>query len=147
MEEKLKLENQLCFKFYAISKEIIRLYKPLLDPLDLTYTAYITMLALWEEDRVTISKLGQRLTLDSGTLTPLLKKLEKKGYVQRVRSSEDERKVNIVLTKDGRSLYKDAKDIPDKIIERVYKGHEIEDNDIKKSMASLDAMLKMIRNR
>ncbi|MBO5329372.1 MAG: MarR family transcriptional regulator, partial [Anaerotignum sp.] len=87
----LKLGVQLCFPLYACAKETVRLYKPYLDELDLTYTQYITMLVLWEHEKLTVKELGKRLYLDSGTLTPLLKKLEAKGLLKRERSKEDER--------------------------------------------------------
>lgn len=112
----LKLDNQLCFSLYVCSKEIIRKYKPLLDPFDLTYTGYIIMMALWEEDNVTIKALGKKLYLDSGTLTPLLKKLEAQGYINRNRSKDDERNVYISLTEKGKNLREDALCIPDKMI-------------------------------
>ena len=110
--QQLLLKNQLCFPLYAVSRQIIRAYKPYLDPLDLTYTQYITLLALWEKDDVTVKELGQTLFLDSGTLTPLLKKMEKQGLVQRQRSLEDERTVRIALTDAGRDLQHQAADIP-----------------------------------
>lgn len=112
----LKLDNQLCFALYVTSKEIIRKYKTLLDPLNLTYTSYITLLALWEEDGVTIKSLGKRLYLDSGTLTPLLKKLEIQNLLERVRSSEDERRVMIFLTKEGHALKESVAHIPNQMI-------------------------------
>lgn len=112
----LKLENQLCFSLYVCSKEIIRKYKPILDPYDLTYTGYIIMMALWEEDEVTIKDLGKKLYLDSGTLTPLLKKLENQGYISRTRSKRDERNVYITLTEKGKALKDDALSIPEKMI-------------------------------
>jgi len=108
----LKLENQLCFPLYACSKEIIRRYKPYLDPLDLTYTQYITLLVLWEEQDVSVKKLGDMLYLDSGTMTPVLKKLEAKGYITRTRSTEDERSVCVGLTAEGEALKERAKNIP-----------------------------------
>ncbi len=114
--ETLRLENQLCFSLYVCSKEIIRKYKPLLDPYGLTYTGYIIMMALWEEDEITIKNLGQKLFLDSGTLTPLLKKLEVKGYVTRNRSEKDERNVYISLTKKGKDLQDDALRIPEELV-------------------------------
>lgn len=110
--ELLKLDNQLCFALYVCSKEIIKKYKPLLDPLGLTYTGYITMLALWEKDEITVKDLGQKLYLDSGTLTPLLKKLESQGLVTRIRSLSDERNVVIKLTDKGHELKSNAKMIP-----------------------------------
>ncbi len=115
-DEMLLLDNQLCFSLYVASKELIRKYKPLLNKLDLTYTGYIAMLALWEQDNINVKDLGARLFLDSGTLTPLLKKLEKKGYIKRKRSEKDERIVYIILTKAGRDLKKEALDVPEKLI-------------------------------
>lgn len=115
-EDKLKLDNQLCFAVYVASKEIIKQYKPFLDPLGLTYTQYITLLALWEKSNISVKELGQRLFLDSGTLTPLLKKLEAMNLIERVRSSDDERLIIVSLTKKGLDLKKEVIDIPDKII-------------------------------
>ena len=103
-EDKLKLDNQLCFAVYVASKEIIKQYKPFLDPLGLTYTQYITLLALWEKSDISVKELGQRLFLDSGTLTPLLKKLEAMNLIERVRSSDDERLIIVSLTKKGLDL-------------------------------------------
>ena len=108
----LKLENQLCFPLYACSKEIIKKYKPFLNKYDLTYTQYITMMVLWEHKEINVKDLGKCLYLDSGTLTPLLKKLESKGYITRSRSKEDERNL---ITKKGEELKKDLVDIPEKI--------------------------------
>lgn len=108
----LKLENQLCFPLYACSKEIVKRYKPFLDKLDLTYTQYIAMMVLWAEKEVTVKELGEHLYLDSGTLTPLLKKLEAKGYVKRIRSSEDERNLLISITDKGEKLKEQAVDVP-----------------------------------
>ena len=108
----LKLENQLCFPLYACSKEIIRQYKPFLDKLDLTYTQYIVMLVLWEEKSVNLKELGSRLYLDSGTLTPLLKKLESKGLITRARSQQDERNLLIQLTPAGEALREEAVTVP-----------------------------------
>jgi DNA-binding MarR family transcriptional regulator len=114
--ELLMLDNQLCFSLYVCSKEIIKKYKPLLDPFGLTYTGYIIMLALWEEDNVTVKDLGKRLYLDSGTLTPMLKKLEAQNYIKRIRSSSDERNVFIQLNQKGRDLKKEAIKIPENLI-------------------------------
>ena len=97
--ECLKLKNQLCFPLYACSKEVVRKYKPLLDELDLTYTQYITMMALWEKKEVNVKNLGKSIFLDSGTLTPVLKKLEGKGYIERKRAVDDERNLNIKITR------------------------------------------------
>ena len=108
----LLLDNQLCFPLYAASKEVTRRYKPYLDPLELTYTQYVTMMALWEKDSVSVKELGKRLYLDSATLTPLLKRLESHGYIMRQRSKEDERSVIISLTPEGRDLRERALEVP-----------------------------------
>ena len=113
--EALKLCNQVCFPLYACSKEIIRKYKPFLDEIDLTYTQYITMMVLWEKKSVNVKTLGESLYLDSGTLTPVLKKLESKGYITRERSSEDERNLVVSITKDGEDLRDKAISIPGKM--------------------------------
>lgn len=113
--EALKLDNQLCFAIYACSREIIKLYRPHLEKLDLTYTQYITMLVLWENEAITAKELGSKLYLDSGTLTPLLKKLEGMGLVERKRSVEDERSLILTLTPKGLDLKEAAKDIPFKV--------------------------------
>lgn len=109
----LKLENQLCFPLYACSRETIRLYKPYLDKLDLTYTQYITMMVLWERGSATVKELGKALYLDSGTLTPLLKKLEAKGLLSRKRSTEDERNLIVSITDKGERLKEKAVCIPE----------------------------------
>ncbi|MDD4112486.1 MAG: MarR family transcriptional regulator [Herbinix sp.] len=112
----LRLDNQLCFSLYVCSKEIIRKYKPLLDPYGLTYTGYIIMMALWEKDDITIKNLGKKLFLDSGTLTPLLKKLETQAYITRSRSEKDERNVYISLTNKGKDLQDEALRIPEELV-------------------------------
>ena len=111
----LKLENEICFPLYACSREIIKQYKPFLDKLDLTYTQYITMMALWEKKSINVKALGELLYLDSGTLTPLLKKLEAKGLVDRRRSEADERSLIITLTKEGEALREKAIAVPEEI--------------------------------
>jgi DNA-binding MarR family transcriptional regulator len=111
----LKLKNQLCFPLYATSREVIKLYKPYLDELDLTYTQYIVMTLLWECETLTVKELGDRLFLDSGTLTPLLKKLEAKGLVNRIRSTKDERNLNVSITTDGQALREKALNCPMKM--------------------------------
>ncbi|MCM1189963.1 MAG: MarR family transcriptional regulator [bacterium] len=108
----LKLENQLCFPLYACSREVVKLYKPFLDPLDLTYTQYIVMMVLWEHREITAKELGRLLYLDSGTLTPLLKKLETKGLVSRERSEEDERNLTVRITGQGEALKNSAAAVP-----------------------------------
>ena len=118
MEKKydvLKLENQICFPLYACSKEIVRKYKPFLDEIDLTYTQYITMMLMWEHREMSVKDLGEYLYLDSGTLTPVLKKLEQKGYVTRARDLQDERILNVTITEAGEALKEQAVEIPGKI--------------------------------
>lgn len=111
----LKLDHQLCFPLYAASREVIKLYHTPLGKLGLTYTQYITMMVLWEEKEITVKDLGKRLYLDSGTLTPVLKTLEKDGYITRTRSSEDERVLVVKNTKKGEQLKDQVVDIPKEI--------------------------------
>lgn len=110
--DSLRLENQLCFPLYACAREIVKAYRPYLDKLGLTYTQYITMMVLWEEGQVSVKELGCKLHLDSGTLTPLLKKLESKGYLTRERSREDERVVIACLTDAGKKIKRMAANVP-----------------------------------
>lgn len=112
----LKLENQLCFPLYAAAREIVKIYRPYLDEIDLTYTQYITMMVMWEEGQITVKALGERLFLDSGTMTPVLKSLEAKGYVTRKRSTIDERSVEIFLTESGKALKDKAVEVPLKVV-------------------------------
>ena len=114
-ENFLRLENQLCFPLYAAARETIKVYKPFLDELDLTYTQYIAMLLLWEHNTLTVKGMGDRLFLDSGTLTPLLKKLEAKGLITRTRSTKDERNLNVTITDQGMALREKAEHIPEDI--------------------------------
>ena len=110
--DSLKLENQICFPLYAASREMIKQYKPFLDTIDLTYTQYIAMMLLWEKKSLTVKEMGEFLYLDSGTLTPLLKKLESKGLVTRTRSMEDERSLNVTITDVGEQLKEKALNVP-----------------------------------
>jgi len=112
MKEQLCLDNQLCFPLYACARKVTGLYTPFFKPLGITYTQYIVFLALWEKDDVSVSDLCARLYLDSGTLTPLLKKMEQEGYIKRTRSASDERIVRITLTDKGREMEERAADIP-----------------------------------
>ncbi len=113
--EQLKLENQLCFPLYACARKIVNLYTPYLKPLGLTYTQYIVFMVLWEEKSLPARDLGRKLYLDSGTLTPLLKKLEEEGYVTRERSHEDERVLTVTVTEKGMALREEVRQIPAKI--------------------------------
>lgn len=112
----LKIKNQICFPLYACSREVIKQYKPYLDAIGLTYTQYITMMVLWEKKTVNVKELGKCLFLDSGTLTPLLKKMEAKGLLTRRRSSEDERNLNVSITEEGERLKERAVSIPEKMM-------------------------------
>ena len=114
-QEAMKLVNQLCFPLYAAARHVTGLYTPVLKPLGLTYTQYIVFLVLWEKDGQPVGEIGEKLLLDNGTLSPLLKKLEQAGYVRRERSREDERVVVITLTEAGRALREKAKDVPAKV--------------------------------
>ncbi|NLL72105.1 MAG: MarR family transcriptional regulator [Clostridiales bacterium] len=136
----LKLDNQLCFSLYVCSKEIIRKYKTLLEPYGLTYTGYIIMMALWEEDHITIKNLGEKLFLDSGTLTPLLKKLEAQEYIVRNRSKKDERNVYISLTKKGKDLRSEALCIPEQLISTL----DVDMNEGKQMLDQLHKLMKIL---
>jgi DNA-binding MarR family transcriptional regulator len=113
--QSLKLDSQLCFPLYAVSRKITKLYRPILNRLGLTYTKYVAMMALWEKDDVSVKELGNRLYLDSGTLTPLLKSLESQGLIERRRNPEDERNLIISLTNKGIQLKDKAIKVPEEI--------------------------------
>ena len=113
--EAMKLANQLCFPLYAAARNVTGLYTPWLKPLGLTYTQYIVFLVLWETDGISVSEIGEQLMLDNGTLSPLLKKMEQAGYIERRRSREDDRVVEITLTEEGRALQEKAKDVPSRV--------------------------------
>ncbi|WP_281233293.1 MarR family winged helix-turn-helix transcriptional regulator [Flavobacterium gelatinilyticum] len=115
----LQLGNQLCFPIYVMAKEIIGLYRPFLDELDITYSQYLVMMVLWEKDGLTVNQVGEKLYLDSGTLTPLLKRLEVKGFIIRRRKKEDERAVEVFLSDEGRNLQQKACEIPLKMQEKL----------------------------
>ena len=138
----LKLENQICFPLYACSKEIIKLYKPFLDELDLTYTQYITMLVLCENNNITAHELGEKLYLDSGTLTPMLKKLESKGYLTRQRSKLDERNLDISITELGLSLRDKAINVPSSLSKCI----PLEANKALELYKTLNELLNLLKN-
>lgn len=117
--EALKLENQLCFPLYAASREVVKLYHNMLTDLNLTYTQYLVTLVMWENGEISEKELGKKLFLDSGTLTPVLKSLEKKGYIIRSRSKADERVVNVTLTEEGEKLKEAAAGIPDQLTANI----------------------------
>jgi DNA-binding MarR family transcriptional regulator len=118
-DDYLKLDNQLCFSLYATAREVIKLYKPFLDKYNLTYTQYITMLVLWEEEKATVKDIGNRLHLDSGTLTPLLKKLESMGLIIRYRDKNDDRVVFAELTQKGAELKEEIIEVPNKMMCKI----------------------------
>lgn len=119
MSEDLKLENQVCFPLYNLAKEVISLYRPILKDLDLTYPQYIVMLVLWENEEQNVSEIGSLLNLDSGTLTPLLKRLELKEFIERKRKATDERVVSITLTEKGKKSKAKAECIPTQLVEAL----------------------------
>ncbi|MDC7249937.1 MAG: MarR family transcriptional regulator [Sphaerochaetaceae bacterium] len=124
MDELLKLDNQYCFPIYVAAKEVIKLYKPALDKFNLTYTQYITLLVLWEKDNILVKDLGDKLYLESNTLTPLLQKLEKKELISRVKDENDKRKVYIRLTEKGYKLKDSAKEIPQELMCKISYNNE-----------------------
>lgn len=136
----LKLDNQLCFRLYSASKEIIKKYKPFLDQHNLTYTQYITMMVIWEDKKITIKKLGERLRLDSGTLTPLIKKLEAMDLVEKYRDPKDDRSVIVEITQKGIELREAVKDIPMQTVCSL--GVDIED--LRELKENLDKLLSKI---
>ena len=133
----LKLENQICFPLYACAKEVVKAYKPYLDELDLTYTQYITMMVMWEQKELRVKDVGKRLYLDSSTLTPLLKRLEEKGYVTRCRSTEDERDLIVTITDKGEDLKEKAVTVPERLSACI-------EMDTKKSQMLYDLLYELI---
>lgn len=119
MKDQLHISEQVCFPVYVFAKEIINQYRPLLEALELTYPQYLVMLVLWEHKEQTVNQLGEKLKLDSGTLTPLLKRMEHKSFVSRIRSTVDERLVNILLTEKGKALKEKAALIPRQLMEAM----------------------------
>jgi len=119
MKDELKLVNQICFPIYALAKEMVNHYRPLLEELDLTYPQYLVMLIMWEEQVQTVGQIGEKLQLDNGTLTPLLKRLEQKGYINRTRSKQDERVVQIIPTPLGISIQEKACGIHEQLVKSM----------------------------
>lgn len=136
--EVLKLENQICFPLYVSSKEVVKRYTPFLEEIDLTYTQYITMMVLWEHHEMNVKELGKYLYLDSGTLTPVLKKLEQKGFISRKRNAQDERVLNVAVTEEGMNLREMAIEIPAKLGESV----TLDEEDAKKLHEILHKLIK-----
>lgn len=119
MKDPLLLENQICFKIYTAEREITKLYRSLLEEIGVTYPQYLALLVLWEEKTISVKELGRKLFLDSGTLTPMLKRMEVNGLVERKRSSEDERSVIISLTDKGMEMKEKAECVPTRLLERL----------------------------
>ena len=140
--ETLQLKNQICFPLYALSKEITKLYRPLLEQLDMTYPQYLVMMVLWENDGLTVSEVGEKLLLDSGTLTPLLKRLENKSFINRKRKKEDERVVELFLTEEGRNLQQKACNIPNEMIQKI----DIKTEDLVQLKNLLETILNKIQH-
>lgn len=137
----IKLENQICFALYAASREVIKLYKPILDKHNLTYTQYVAMLVLWENERMTVKEIGQRLHLDSGTLTPLLKKLEHRGLITRHRDINDDRVVIANLTEAGVKLKSEILDVPGEVFCKMH----ISGDQAKDLMHNLENLLQCLK--
>lgn len=135
--DNLKLDNQLCFRLYSASKEVIKKYKPFLDKHNLTYTQYITMMVIWEQKKITIKNLGEKLRLDSGTLTPLIKKLQAMELVEKYRDPKDDRSVIVEVTEKGMNLREDVKDVP----MQTLCSFDVDIEELKNLKESLDKLL------
>jgi len=138
-----QLGNQLCFPLYVIAKEITGLYRPLLEELDITYPQYLVMMVLWEHQRLTVNQIGEKLFLDSGTITPLLKRLEAKSYIVRQRKIEDERVVEISLTDEGERLQDKACLIPEKMNDRL----NLSETDVQELKQAISKLLDKINKK
>lgn len=138
--DKIKLDNQVCFSLYALSREVIKLYKPILDKHNLTYTQYVAMLVMWEENSIIFKELGKRLHLDSGTLTPVVKKLESMGLVSKYRNKEDDRVVTVELTEKGKALKEEILEVP----EQIYCNFKASQEDVIMLKQYLDKILKTL---
>ena len=142
-QETPKLGNQLCFPFYVIAKEITGMYRPYLEELGITYSQYLVMMVLWEFERLTVNQIGEKLYLDSGTLTPLLKRLEAKSYIVRHRKKEDERVVEVFLTEEGNQLQKKACIIPGKMQDKL----NLSEDDLVELKETINKLLLKIESK
>ena len=140
MSKNLKLENQLCFKIYSLSKSIVRIYGPLLKEIDLTYPQYITMMIMWEYKKLPFKEISSKLKMKTGTLTPILNKLESNGYLEKVKDENDDRKIYIVVTKKGLEIESKAKDIPRRIVENL----DLQEEDYIKYLNEFDALVRKL---
>ncbi|MFY7788674.1 MAG: MarR family winged helix-turn-helix transcriptional regulator [Thermoflexibacteraceae bacterium] len=138
--EGLLIDNQLCFPLYALSRKVTQLYQPYLQELDLTYPQYLIMMFLWETPKATVGEIGEKLHLDTGTLTPLLKRMEQKGLLHRQRATEDERKVWVVISNEGEKMLEQAKDIPQK----MFCALQLSPNEFEGLRNALQTMLKQL---
>ena len=138
MSENLKLERQLCFKIYSISKSVVRIYGPLLNEINLTYPQYITMMILWEHKRLHFKEISSKLKMKTGTLTPILNKLESNGYLEKIKDENDDRKIYISITKKGLELQDKAKDIPIKIAREL----NLSEEDYKRYLIEFDELVR-----
>ncbi|MFS0788833.1 MarR family transcriptional regulator [Shouchella sp. 1P09AA] len=136
--EMLRLDNQICFPLYAVNKELTRRYRPLLEKLNVTYPQYLVLLVLWEHDEMSIKALGEHLQLDSGTLTPMLKRMEENQLIDRIRSKKDERVVKVMLTKQGKNAEKQALSIPMEFLEQT----NLNESELIQLRNLLDKMIK-----
>lgn len=141
--KELWLENQICFPLYAVSRLITKQYKPLLGELDITYPQYLALLVLWQEDDQLVSEISEKLMLESNTLTPLLKRMEQKGLIERVRQETDERKVLISLTENGKKLQEKAVCIPERVIANV-KTEEISTEEVESIMHTIHKLIRTL---
>ncbi|MCR5445704.1 MAG: MarR family transcriptional regulator [Bacteroidales bacterium] len=146
MHEQLKLDNQLCFRLYTASRLITQIYHPLLEPLGLTYPQYLVMMALWEKDNLTVNEIGHRLKLDSNTLTPLLKRMEKAGLVVRTSGISDRRQTLVSLTQNGHRLEKKAKEVPSCAAE-FWQDTHLDEDEVVKLIATLDTIVATLQQK
>lgn len=142
-ETQLQIKNQVCFPLYALSREIIGAYRPFLDALEITYPQYIVLMVLWEEEPLTVNSIGEKLHLDSGTLSPLLKKMEAKNLISRKRKAEDERVVEISLTEKGHEIKAEAASIPGKLMQQL----EVTEEDFRQLKEISNKILNRISQR
>lgn len=144
--EQLKLENQLCFPVYAASRLITREYQPLLDNLGITYPQYLVLMVLWEKDGIPVNDIAKKLILNTNTITPLLKRMEKQGMIKRERSGNDERKVIIHLTEEGEKLQDKARKVPEQLTKKLLDG-PLGLNELVKLKENLDSIIEMLTNK
>lgn len=146
MYEQLKLENQICFRLYTASRLVTQAYRPLLEPLGLTYPQYLVMLVLWENDNMKVNEIGRRLKLDSNTLTPLLQRMEKEGLVIRTHGVVDGRQTLVSLTKKGVKLEEQAKNVPT-CLTQIWQGEPANFDNVERLAATLDTMINTLKKK